>query len=59
MNEEERLQMALECMRLARRDIEEADLSHDPVRRRRFHVTAAGRLRRAANFLDDEGRLTL
>jgi len=55
---EERVQLALELMRLARHDVEQADLEPDPVTQRRYHVTAAGRLRRAADFLDDQGRLT-
>jgi len=58
MTPEERVQIALELMRLARRDVERADLEPDPVMQRRHHVTAAGRLRRAADFLDDEGRIT-
>jgi len=57
MNSEERTAVALELLRQARGDLAAADLLFDPVEVRRAHVRTAAKLRNAADFLDDEGRL--
>jgi len=57
MNSQERVDVALELMRLARRHIDEATTNPDPVFERRAHAQAANKLRAAADLLDDHGRL--
>ncbi len=58
MSREERTAQALELARQARRQIEMADEEGDPVEQRKKDVAAAHLYRHAADWLDDEGRLT-
>jgi hypothetical protein len=58
MNGEERLTVASELIRLAKKHIVAATESPDPVAERRESVEASKKLRKAAEILDDEGRLS-
>lgn len=58
MNTYERLTAASELLRLARLHIVAATTSADPVEERRQMVEAAKKLRKAADNLDDNGRLS-
>lgn len=57
MSAEERIQIAIELARQARTRIDEASSEPDPVKERIHLVEAAKRFRKAADYLDDEGRL--
>ena len=57
METRERIDLAMEEIRLARLHITAAETAPDPVRQRREQARAAARLRMAANTLDDNGRL--
>jgi len=57
MNTQERVDVALEAMRLARQHLDSGQTQPDPVKERRELARAASRLRTAANHLDDDGRL--
>lgn len=57
MSSQERVDTALELMRHARQHIHLGDMAPDPVKERIEHATAAQELRKAADLLDDEGRL--
>jgi hypothetical protein len=57
MTEEERLERAIEWMRIARTHIDASTVLPDPVMQRRHNATAAACLRKAANLLDDDRRL--
>lgn len=58
MSRDERTAQALELARQARRQIELSDEAPDPVAQRKYDVAAAHLYRRAADWLDDEGRIT-
>lgn len=57
MNAKERMEVAQELLHEALRHIIDAQESPDTVVERRHLVRAATRLRAAASYLDDEGRL--
>jgi hypothetical protein len=57
MTPEDRAAMAIELTRRSRQLIDEAEVSPDPVEQRRTQAKAAQYLRKAADLLDDEGRL--
>jgi hypothetical protein len=58
MTPEERILYALDHATAAKKAIERADLEPDPVEQRRLYVQAARHYRAAADFLDDQGRLS-
>lgn len=58
MSDDMRRTDALNAIWLANREIQRATVQPDPVEERRCEVRAAGHLRRAADALDDKGRLT-
>jgi hypothetical protein len=53
-----RLAYCREALAVAQMNCASAQKNDDPVRRRRFMVRMASALRDAANWLDDEGRLS-
>jgi hypothetical protein len=57
MIDDTRREGALNAMWLAKREIERATTQPDPVEQRRCEARAAKHLRRAADALDDSGRL--
>ena len=57
MNDDTRRQGALNAMWLAKRELEHATVQPDPDEQRRSEDRAAKHLRRAADELDDHGRL--
>jgi len=54
---EDRAAMAIELARKGRQLIDQAAVLPDPVEQRRTQAKAAQYLRKAADLLDDEGRL--
>jgi hypothetical protein len=57
MSIDTRMEMALDYMHAAKKEIERASEHPDPVEQRKAVVRAALHLRRAADELDDQGRL--
>lgn len=57
MTTDERLERAYELMRQAKHHCELGSTNPDPVAERRELAQAANKLRAAADYLDDEGRL--
>lgn len=57
MNTQERITVAYEAMRLAKKHLELGETAPDPVKQRRELARAASRLRLAADNLDDHGLL--
>lgn len=57
MTDEERIALAHEALRVARSELAQAQSAIDPVAKRRCQARAAMHLRRAADWLDDNGRL--
>jgi hypothetical protein len=58
MSIETRMERALDFSHAAKKALERASEHPDPVWQRRLMVEAAQHLRRAADELDDEGRIT-
>jgi len=54
-----RIQMAVDRIHAGRKELDRAQEHPDPVEQRRAMVRAATHFRRAADELDDEGRLEL
>ena len=58
MSIDTRMEIALDRIHAAKKEIERASEHPDPVEQRRAMARAAQQLRRAADQLDDEGRLS-
>ena len=57
MSVDTRIQMAVDRIHAGRKELDRAQEHADPVEQRRCMVRAAQHLRRAADELDDSGRL--